>query len=169
MVPGRTDSWSPVYPAVMAPSLTGVCYVAQNPCDRFFQKKRPFFLEIRHCFFHHIIFRKERFNSVVCRRCARCWSALFHRLKAEVATPTFARLFGGGDGCKCFEPTFAPQSTLESAAVFGNGNILPHFVCICHHQELSDVCIYLCRLSDVCGVNLPAVLEDDQLVHSSCR
>eukprot|EP00904_Undaria_pinnatifida_P001845 jgi/Undpi1/11661/HiC_scaffold_36.g13956.m1 len=35
-------------------------------------------------------------------------------------------------------------------------------------QELSDVCIYLCRLSDLCGVNLPAVLEDDDLVHF-CR
>lgn len=38
-----------------------------------------------------------------------------------------------------------------------------------HHQELSDVCIYLCRLSDVCSVDLTVALEDDHLARLSWR
>lgn len=37
------------------------------------------------------------------------------------------------------------------------------------YQELSDVFIYLCRLSDVCGVDLAKLLHDDRLGSRCCR
>lgn len=135
--PGRADRWPPLYPVVMAPFLLGVWYAAQNPCDTFFERKRLFFLEIRHCHFHHMIY------------CISQEALQLDYLSAMGPLMPFVVSSSQGKGyyrqrfrvCSMdvmFEnasnQNLAPQIIVGSTAVFGDDNCCPHFVCI--------VCIY---------------------------